>query len=233
MAVLLHIETSTSVCSAALSQDAVCLLQRIDFQGFNHAKMLPTFLEEILNFAKKEGKKIDAVAVSAGPGSYTGLRIGVSSAKGLCFGLNVPLIAVDTLAVLAENFLAKNAVSDELLCPMIDARRMEVYSAIYLKNLTKFSEIGANIIDENSFSQILENRKICFFGNGANKCKTVIKSGNALFFDGVFPTAENMISLAEKAFFNQEFQDVAYFEPFYLKDFIATVPKEKLRNFNK
>ncbi|MBO5850072.1 MAG: tRNA (adenosine(37)-N6)-threonylcarbamoyltransferase complex dimerization subunit type 1 TsaB [Paludibacteraceae bacterium] len=228
MAVILQIETSTTVCSAALSQNSSCIMERTELGGLSHATMLPRFLQEIVSFLTKENLKVDAVSVSCGPGSYTGLRIGVSSAKGLCYGWNVPLIAVDTLAVLCEGLIETGMTlgEDDLLCPMIDARRMEVYTAFYNKHLERVVPISAEIVSEDSFSDILASHKVYFFGDGAEKCRNVLTHQNAIFVPNVVPFAKNMTRLSATFFAQEKFQDVAYFEPFYLKDFIATLPKK-------
>ena len=228
MAVILQIETSTTVCSAALSQTSSCIMERTELGGLSHATMLPRFLQEIVSFLTKENLKVDAVSVSCGPGSYTGLRIGVSSAKGLCYGWNVPLIAVDTLAVLCEGLIETGMTlgEDDLLCPMIDARRMEVYTAFYNKHLERVAPISAEIVSEDSFSDILASHKVYFFGDGAEKCRNVLTHQNAIFVPNVVPFAKNMTRLSATFFAQEKFQDVAYFEPFYLKDFIATLPKK-------
>jgi tRNA threonylcarbamoyladenosine biosynthesis protein TsaB len=182
--------------------------------------MLPVFLQEILDFARKNDKMPDAVAVSAGPGSYTGLRIGVSSAKGVCYGLNIPLISVDTMAIIAAE-AKKNFNGTALLCPMIDARRMEVYTALFDENLQKISPTEAKIIDEHSFEKELKTSKIVFCGNGAEKYEEIIKNDNAIFMKNIFPLSKNMISEAKQKFNNKIFEDTAYFEPFYLKEFFV------------
>jgi len=192
----------------------------------NHAALLSVFIAEAMEFLKSTSKKPDAVAVSSGPGSYTGLRIGVSTAKGLCYGLDIPLIAVSTLEVLTAYALQiTETTANSLFCPMIDARRMEVYAAIYNQEGIIQREISADIIDENSYSEILESHIVYFFGNGAEKCKTTLTHPNARFIDGMYPLAENMIVLAEKAYNEKKFVDVAYFEPFYLKEFYTTAAK--------
>lgn len=228
MAVILQIETSTTVCSAALSQNSSCIMERTELGGLSHATMLPRFLQEIVSFLTKENLNVDAISVSCGPGSYTGLRIGVSSAKGLCYGWNVPLIAVDTLAVLCEGLIETGMTlgEDDLLCPMIDARRMEVYTAFYNKHLERVAPISAEIVSEDSFSDILASHKVYFFGDGAEKCRNVLTHQNAIFVPNVVPFAKNMTRLSATFFAQEKFQDVAYFEPFYLKDFIATLPKK-------
>ncbi|MCL1868516.1 MAG: tRNA (adenosine(37)-N6)-threonylcarbamoyltransferase complex dimerization subunit type 1 TsaB [Paludibacter sp.] len=227
---LLNIETSTSICSVALSEGEKLLFSVEDTQGQNHAALLSVFVEKALEFGKQTGGKIDAIAASAGPGSYTGLRIGVSTAKGLCFGFDVPLIAIDTLQVI--NAAAKRKIDvfekNALLCPMIDARRAEVFCALYRNDGTVFGEIRAEIITENSFADILENNIIYFFGNGSNKCVPLLQHHNCRFIDNVFPLAENMITLANEKFQQKQFADAAYFEPFYLKEFQATKAKKIL-----
>ncbi|GAP71331.1 universal bacterial protein YeaZ [Candidatus Symbiothrix dinenymphae] len=224
MATLLAIETSTTVCSAALAVDGKVLLAREDHTGASHAALLGVFVAEGVDYARAHNLKMDAIAVSAGPGSYTGLRIGVSLAKGLCYGLDIPLIALPTLKILASNcHCARN--DTPLLCPMIDARRMEVYAAIYDENLQEIRPVQADIIDENSYHEYLNKQPVVFFGNGSDKCQKVISSPNAHFVPNIYPTAQAMIPLAETAFANKNFADVAYFEPFYLKEFQAIVKK--------
>ena len=224
--IILHIETSTNICSIAVSENGQCLFSKSDSEGMNHAALLSVFIAEAMEFLKSTSKKPDAVAVSSGPGSYTGLRIGVSTAKGLCYGLDIPLIAVSTLEVLTANALQiTETTANSLFCPMIDARRMEVYAAIYNQEGIIQREISADIIDENSYSEILESHSVYFFGNGAEKCKATLTHPNARFIDGMYPLAENMIVLAEKAYNEKKFVDVAYFEPFYLKEFYTTAAK--------
>ena len=223
---LLHIETSTNVCSVALSENTNCLFAKSNADGMNHAALLSVFIAEALEVLKSNNKKLEAVAVSSGPGSYTGLRIGVSTAKGLCYGLDIPLIAVSTLEVLAtEAIKSIENAENALFCPMIDARRMEVYSAFYDASLNLKREISADIIDPNSYSEILSTQPVYFFGNGADKCKTTLTHSNARFIENLVPLATNMISLAEKAYSEQKFVDTAYFEPFYLKEFQTTTAK--------
>ena len=223
---LLHIETSTNVCSVALSENTNCLFAKSNADGMNHAALLSVFIAEALEVLKSNNKKLEAVAVSSGPGSYTGLRIGVSTAKGLCYGLDIPLIAVSTLEVLAtEAIKSIGNAENTLFCPMIDARRMEVYSAFYDASLNLKREISADIIDPNSYSEILSTQPVYFFGNGADKCKTTLTHSNARFIENLVPLATNMISLAEKAYSEQKFVDTAYFEPFYLKEFQTTTAK--------
>ncbi len=226
---IIHIETSTDICSVALSSDGVVKFRRENYEGPSHAALLGSFVEETVAFAREKEIQIHAVAVSSGPGSYTGLRIGVSEAKGLCFGMNLPLIAVNTLELLCCTAMFRiDAVEDALICPMIDARRMEVYAAVYNEMLQPVMPIGAYIIDENSFAELLSKNKVIFCGNGAAKCRNVINHPNAIFRDDIYPVAWEMLALAEKAFQQGNFCDVAYYEPFYLKEFVATTPKNKV-----
>ena len=222
---LLHIETSTNVCSVALSLDGSCIFLKENRDGMNHATMLSPFIEDAFQFLQKQNGKLDAIAVSGGPGSYTGLRIGVSTAKGLCYGLNIPLIAVSTLQIMTLAAMAIKLDKNILYCPMIDARRMEVYAAFYDVNAEIVRNIQADIIDSESYTEILSKSEVVFFGNGADKCKTTLTHPNAQFIDDIYPTAKFMIPLAEKEFKNSTFVDVAYFEPFYLKEFHTTTPK--------
>ncbi len=224
---ILHIETSTNVCSVALSGNGQCLFSKSNADGMNHAALLSVFIAEALEAAKILSVKLDAVAVSSGPGSYTGLRIGVSTAKGLCYGYEIPLIAVSTLEIMTAGALKQmNEKENVLFCPMIDARRMEVYDAFYDKNGKITREIAADIITDDSYSEILANQPVYFFGNGSDKCKSSLTSPSARFIDNIVPLAENMIELAEKAFKENNFVDTAYFEPFYLKEFQTTTPKK-------
>jgi len=225
--IILHIETSTNVCSVALSEDGACLFSKSNAEGMNHAALLSVFIAEALDVLKAAGKKPDAVAASSGPGSYTGLRIGVSTAKGLCYGYGIPLIAVSTLEVLTAQALQQvKDAENALFCPMIDARRMEVYAAFYNAQGEMKREISADIIDSDSYREILAAQPVYFFGNGAEKCKTTLTHPNVRFIDNLVPLAENMIAFAERAFAENNFVDVAYFEPFYLKEFQTTTPKK-------
>jgi len=219
---ILNIETSTNVCSVAISVDGKCVFSRMNADGMNHATMLSPFIDEALKFLAPQMP--DAIAVSGGPGSYTGLRIGVSTAKGLCFGFGIPLIAVDTLEIMSLMAKQKveNAPDNSLFCAMIDARRMEVYSAFYNSNGNLIRKVSADIIDENSYMNLLDNQTVYFFGNGAPKCKSVITHSKAVYIEEIVPLAENMISVAENAFKNQKYVDLAYYEPFYLKEFYTT-----------
>lgn len=231
MSLILNIETSTSVCSLALTEGVNVLFEKVSFDGPSHASLLGVYVEEALGFLKENSLRLDAVAVSSGPGSYTGLRIGVSMAKGLCFGYGIPLIGIHSLDIMAYAAICANNASDDCLyCSMMDARRMEVYSAFYDAQLNLIRNISADIIDEESYASYLEKGKVCFFGDGAEKCKSVLTSSNVKFIDKIYPLASNMGVLAQKAFEEKSFEDVAYFEPFYLKEFKATIAKNKVLN---
>lgn len=229
MSCILHIETSTAVCSVAVSQETSVLFEKTEHNGPSHATLLGVFVDEALSFIDSRGIPLDAVAVSCGPGSYTGLRIGVSMAKGVCYGRELPLIMIPTLKVLSVPVLLYHELPDNaLICPMIDARRMEVYSAIYDRALNERKPVSADIIDENSYIEYLNEHPVYFFGNGSDKCKDKIEHPNAYFIDGIHPLAKMMAPLAERAFLDKDFADVAYVEPFYLKEFVATTPKKKI-----
>ncbi len=227
---MLHIETSTKVCSVAVSEDGRTIFEKADLDGPSHAVALGVFVEEALSFADSHGIPLDAVAVSCGPGSYTGLRIGVSMAKGLCYGRSLPLLSVSTLQLLCVPVLLyHDEIPDEaLFVPMIDARRMEVYAAVYDRALRTVRETQADIVDENSYLEYLERGPVYFFGDGAEKCRKQITHPNAFFLADIHPMANNMFPLAEKALARGEYADVAYFEPFYLKEFVASKPKKLL-----
>ncbi len=227
MALILNIDTSTEICSVAIARDGKLLALKENDEGLNHSVLLGVYVDELLKENGIRAKELDAVAVSMGPGSYTGLRIGVSLAKGICFGTGKPLIAISTLKALAIS-VARNVDEEALFCPMIDARRMEVYSAIFNRNGEMIRDVRAEIIDPSSFSDWLVDHKIYFFGNGSGKVKEVIVHPHAQFVDRVVTSAVNMITLAEQKWEEKTFEDLAYFEPFYLKDFIATVPKKKV-----
>ena len=227
MACILHIETSTKACSVALSENGSLIFHKEDIEGPNHSVVCGVFVDEALSFANSHAIPVDAVAVSEGPGSYTGLRIGVSMAKGICYGRNLPLIAIPTLEVLCVPVLLRDDLpEDALLCPMIDARRMEVYSAVYDRALTEVRSTGADIVDAETYKEYLNRGPVYFLGNGAAKCKDTILHENAHFIDDVRPLAKWMFPLAEQMFNRGEFCDVAYFEPYYLKDFVAIKPKK-------
>ena len=229
MSCILHIETSTEVCSVSVSQDGTSIFSKEDFKGPSHAVVLGVFVDEALSFIDNHAIPLDAVAVSCGPGSYTGLRIGVSMAKGICYGRNIPLIGIPTPEVMAVPVLLfEDLPEDALLCPMIDARRMEVYAAIYDRALTVKRELGADIIDENSYTEFLAEHQVYSFGNEAAQCREKITHPNAHFIENIHPLAKWMFPLAEKAMAKEDFKDVAYFEPFYLKEFVASTPKKLL-----
>ena len=217
--VILNLETSTDACSAAVTQGEKVLYAHLQPGGSEHSRELPLMVEDLLKKLAEEGKKVEAVAVSEGPGSYTGLRIGASIAKGLAYGLNVPLLAVSTLQIMAAQVAAQ--VKDGLLCPMIDARRMEVYNAFYSSDLEEVSPVAAIVVDEHSFAEQLAAGKVYFFGNGASKCKQVLTSENAVFIDNIVPDAAWMCSLNSKLSTLHHQVDVAYWEPFYLKQYEA------------
>lgn len=224
---ILHIETATKVCSCSLSSDGEVVFNKESHVEQSHAKLLGVFTEEAIQHARQHNLKVHAISVSSGPGSYTGLRIGVSEAKGLAYGLDAKLIAIPTLKLLAS--IANSEVdNDVLLCPMIDARRMEVYTSVFDNALNIIEPTTAKIIDEDSFLNLLEEHKVAFFGDGAFKCKDIITHPNAIFLPNIHPLASGMASLSLAAYKAGEFEDVAYFEPFYLKDFVATKPKNKV-----
>ena len=230
MPCILHIETSTKVCSVALSEDGKLLYHHEDFDGPGHSETSGVYVDEALSFANSHAIPVDAVAVSMGPGSYTGLRIGVSLAKGVCYGRALPLIAVPTLKVLCVPVLLgkEELPEDALLVPMIDARRMEVYSAVYDRALKEVRPIQADVVTSETYQEYLNRGPVYFFGNGAQKCQAVIQHPNAHFIEGIHPLAKNMFPLAERSMHLKEFQDVAYFEPFYLKEFVAIKSKPLL-----
>lgn len=222
MATILNIETATKNCSVSIAKSGkIIAIKELNDNKLSHAEKLHTFIDEAIRKSAINIDELDAVAVSKGPGSYTGLRIGVSAAKGLCFALNKPLISIETLHSLATSFVIKEGY----IAPMIDARRMEVYTAIYSKNYEKLQKTKAEIINENSFIEYLQKNKVYFIGDGAEKCKEIIKHKNAFFIDDKFPSAKEMGALSFRKYLEKSFEDVAYFEPFYLKNFIATPEK--------
>ncbi|SFA78685.1 tRNA threonylcarbamoyladenosine biosynthesis protein TsaB [Flavobacterium swingsii] len=219
MTYILNIETATRNCSVALSQNGnVLACKEIAEAGYSHAEKLHVFIDEILKTNKLTFKDLSAIAISQGPGSYTGLRIGVSAAKGLCYSLDIPLIAIDTLEILARKLI----VGSGIIIPMIDARRMECYTAIFDAKHEKTREVKAEIIDENSFQEITET--IYFVGDGAPKCKEILTDAKFIYHDDIeFPSANEMCKIAYDKYKKNDIVDVAYFEPFYLKDFMMTV----------
>lgn len=248
MACILNIETSTNVCSVAVGLDGEIIFNTSNQDGdcrtgSNHASVLGDYVKSALSFADSHAIPVDAVAISCGPGSYTGLRIGVSMAKGICYGMHIPLISVPTLDLMCVPLLLSEKIPENaLLCPMLDARRMEVFTAVYDRALkvqtlpndidVQISKNGAvaTILNENSFSSLLKEYDMYFFGNGSIKFRDCIRQKSATndkeyakahFIDGIIPLAKNMMPLAEMKYLRNEFEDVAYFEPFYLKEFVA------------
>jgi tRNA threonylcarbamoyladenosine biosynthesis protein TsaB len=254
LALILHIETSAEACSIALSKNGKLLSLRETLVERSHAQRITVFISEVLQESHAQLADLDAVAVSKGPGSYTGLRIGVSSAKGLCYALDKPLIGVSTLDAMSgftesiilhpkesfESSITRERFSelekvleiykndrDLLLCPMIDARRHEVYAALYNLSGEQIRKIQADVVDENTYLPYLQKSRVLFFGPGAMKCKSLISHPNALFADQIHPSSIYMIKLAELAFSQETFEDIAYFEPYYLKDFAGSIPVKK------
>lgn len=228
MATILQIETATQVCSAAISRNGETIALKEQMASNIHAGSLTLFIKEVMDAVGLQFTDLDAVAVSKGPGSYTGLRIGVSTAKGLCFALDKPLIAIDTLQMMASGFLAQQGENKGLICAMIDARRMEVFTAVFDQKLNYVVPTEAKIVDEKSFANELASGKVTFIGDGAMKCAALLQQDNAVFSELNFNSAANMSQLAHNAYVAAQFEDVAYFEPFYLKDFVFTTPKKKV-----
>lgn len=230
MSCILNIETSTDVCSVAISDNGQVIFNKEDHSGPNHAVKLGVYVDEALSFIDAHGIPLEAVAVSCGPGSYTGLRIGVSMAKGICYGRDVKLISIPTLELMAVPVLIGEhpAEEDALIVPMLDARRMEVYAKVMDRALKEVRPIQADIVDADTYKEYLDRGTVYFFGNGAEKCMEVISHPNARLVKGIEPLAKNMAPLAEKRFVEGKFEDVAYFVPFYLKDFVAKMPKKLL-----
>jgi len=227
MTTILQIETATQVCSAAISQNGKTIALKEEMASNIHAGSLTLFIKSVMDTAGLKYEELDAIAVSKGPGSYTGLRIGVSTAKGLCFALDKPLIAIDTLQMMAEGFATQHPENKGLICSMIDARRMEVFTAVFDQQLKHISPVEAKIIDEQSFEELLKDQEVTFIGDGAAKCAEALSHEHARFSEVNFNSASNMSRLAMEAFEAAKFEDVAYFEPFYLKDFVLTTPKKK------
>jgi tRNA threonylcarbamoyladenosine biosynthesis protein TsaB len=233
---ILHIETATDICSVAVSLGEEMLALVESGAERSHATLLNRFIREACGIAGKDLKQMDAISVSKGPGSYTGLRIGVSTAKGLAYALKKPLLSCGTIESMAHSAVQHPEVKDLikkygdqlLLSPMLDARRMEVYTAFFSPDCEVTREVAAEIIDENSFAGLLENHQICFFGNGAAKCREVLTHSNAFFIENLNPSSAAMIKPVLRRIKHSEFEDVAYFEPFYLKDFVATTPRKKM-----
>jgi len=239
MSVILHIETATEVCSVSLANEGKVIAVKETSEEKSHASTLSVFIEELLRNAEKKNLMPHAIAVSMGPGSYTGLRIGVSIAKGLCYGYGIPLISVSTLEAMSIGFQEeyvdkKNAMPNKVLyAPMIDARRMEVYMALFTPGNRKFKDIVAQIVEPDTFNEVLSDHKIYFFGSGAEKLKGTITNKNAYFVDDFSHSSVYMTSIAYAKYKAEDFVDLAYFEPFYLKDFIPTTSKNTIFSASK
>jgi tRNA threonylcarbamoyladenosine biosynthesis protein TsaB len=228
LSIILNIETTTKNCSVSIAEKGEILaIKELNNGNYSHAEVLHPFILDVLKEANLTSDKIDAVAVSKGPGSYTGLRIGVSAAKGLCFALDKPLISIDTLTSLSFSI----TIEEGIIVPMLDARRLEVYASVFNEKHQKIREIKAEIIDENSFCEYLERSKVYFLGDGSQKCKEIITHKNAIFIDAKFPSAQEMAKLSYDKYKISDIENVAYFEPFYLKDFIVIPEKKKKPTF--
>lgn len=235
MALILSIETGTDICSVALANDGELMALRESDEGRDHAKKVALFVDELLRETGVQPSDIDAIAVGKGPGSYTGLRIGVSFAKGMCYALDIPLIAIGSLDALTEvareDFEAGILDVEEedwtkaKLCPMVDARRMEVYAQVFDVEANAQSDVVAEVVTEESFSKWRSEGRFVIFGNGAKKCAEVLPDA---IIENIVPSARGIVRLAEAAFNAGKFEDLAYFEPFYLKDFIVIPSKKKL-----
>ena len=233
MANILNIETSTKVCSVALTSEGQVLDHRENYEGQTHATLLSQYVKEMLDYARSREMKLDAIAVSIGPGSYTGLRIGLSEAKGLAFGLQVPLIGVNTLQLMTVSTMFNHFIEEDkvLYVPMIDARRMEVYTAAYTPALEAVVEPQAMILDEHSFeAQLEQGFTLVLMGNGSDKAHQVLNREGVRYIEGIKPVAVDMMALAERAYRMGDFIDVAYSTPLYLKEFQATKPKNPILN---
>jgi len=228
LSIILNIETTTKNCSVSIAEKGEILaIKELNNGNYSHAEVLHPFILDVLKEANLTSNRIDAVAVSKGPGSYTGLRIGVSAAKGLCFALDKPLISIDTLTSLSFSI----TIEEGIIVPMLDARRLEVYASVFNEKHQKIREIKAEIIDENSFCEYLERSKVYFLGDGSQKCKEIITHKNAIFIDAKFPSAQEMAKLSYEKYKRSDIENVAYFEPFYLKDFIVIPEKKKKPTF--
>lgn len=225
MAIILHLETATTNCSVSISKDnEIVVLKENNAASYSHSEQLHVFIKEALKEASLSFSDLDAVAISKGPGSYTGLRIGVSAAKGICFSLDIPLISIPTLQSMARQVDLKPG---ELVIPVLDARRMEVYSCVYDSNYQEVRETRAEIINEESFAEYASENKLYIIGSGAEKCRGVLQHPNFIFNESVVPSAKDMVSIAFKKYQSKQFEDVAYFEPYYLKDFVLQQKKKK------
>jgi tRNA threonylcarbamoyladenosine biosynthesis protein TsaB len=226
LALILNIETSTTLCSVSLAESGKVISLKESNEGYTHAENLHVFIQKVLAEGGKKTRDLNAVAVGSGPGSYTGLRIGVSSAKGLAYALQIPLIAVNSLQIMGA-FALSQVPQNALLCPMLDARRMEVYTAIFDQGLDFVKETSAEILDEKDLSFFNTGKPICFFGEGMPKCRSVLeKIEGASFLDGIIPSSSALGELSYQKFISKTFEDVAYFEPFYLKDFLIKESKK-------
>ncbi|HBH47650.1 MAG TPA: tRNA (adenosine(37)-N6)-threonylcarbamoyltransferase complex dimerization subunit type 1 TsaB [Bacteroidales bacterium] len=232
MSRILLLDTATDICTVSLFEGDKCIAMHESGEDRSHAVQLAVYVEEVLKESGFRVSDLNAIAVSKGPGSYTGLRIGVSTAKGLCYAANVPLISVSTLQAMCsgvnKEYLTANNLHDFYFCPMLDARRMEVYTAFYRSDYTKHRDISAEIIDDASFVDLLNEKPVVFFGNGAEKTKAHIKHKNAFYFDAYKHSSTYMLTQATRKLEEKIFEDVAYFEPFYLKDFVATIPRKNI-----
>ncbi len=229
MACILSIETSGAVCSVAVSNELHTVWAEACTDGMQHAERLPAYVSQAMYHVEREGLSLSAVAVSIGPGSYTGLRIGLSTAKGLCYGRGVPLVTIPTLDLLCVPVLIGiDLPADALLCPMIDARRMEVYAKVVNRRLLEVRATQAEVVDEHTYDDYLRAHPVYFFGSGATKCKEIIHHENAVFLDDIVPLAKDMQPLADKAYLSGTFADVAYTTPYYLKSYHTTTPKTLL-----
>ena len=232
MALILTLDTATKNCSVSLSENGI-VLESVDYNegSFSHSEKLHVFIEELCKKANRKLQMLDAIAVSKGPGSYTGLRIGVSTAKGLCYGLDIPLISVETLEVLCRTYLLENKVTNtDLLVPMLDARRMEVYTAVFDTKLLKIKDTVALILEPNSYEEFLNQAHCHFIGDGAEKSKDLYQGKNTSFSPTTFPSARSIVKLVEQKYQNNNFEDVAYFEPYYLKDFLDGKKNTKVKS---
>ena len=226
MGLILNLETSSTNCSVCIAKDGVILaLKELNSANYSHAEKLHVFIEEVMKEATIKLQALEAIAVSKGPGSYTGLRIGVSAAKGLCYALGIPLISVSTLKSMAAQL---DIINDEaIIIPVLDARRMEVYSAVFDNQLQQIRETKAEIIDEQSFEKYISSNSVHFLGSGAEKIKGIFNNDNLTFHLDVVPSAKEMAPISSYKFKNKEFEDEAYFEPYYLKDFVLQTKKNK------
>ncbi|MBA4745876.1 MAG: tRNA (adenosine(37)-N6)-threonylcarbamoyltransferase complex dimerization subunit type 1 TsaB [Muricauda sp.] len=226
MAILLHLETATTNCSVSISKDDdILVLKENNATSYSHSEQLHVFIKEALKEASLSFSDLDAISISKGPGSYTGLRIGVSAAKGLCFSLDIPLISVPTLQSMAHQVYLSPG---ELVIPVLDARRMEVYSCVYGSDYKEVRETRAEIVNEESFADYVSDTKVYVVGSGAEKCRGVLQHPNFIFNESVVPSAKEMASIAfHNKYISKQFEDVAYFEPYYLKDFVLQQKKKK------